>query len=110
MRNFSPQDNIFELLCRRFIEVHGRPSDLSFHSSEHLSSPHYYQVKWSTTSHYMVDMFTLLYRKVKYIMYEISNNNEMMIRLMSLMKLLIGSLLKFLGQFNMKLSRTTAGF
>ena len=61
---------IYCCLCRRFIEVHGRPSNLSFYYSEHLSSPHYYQVKWSTTSYYMVDLFTLLYRKVKFMIYK----------------------------------------
>ena len=100
---------IYCCLCRRFIEVHGRPSNLSFYYSEHLSSPHYYQVKWSTTSYYMVDMFTLLYRKVKFIIYKMLKN-PMMLRLMGLMKLLSGSLLKYLGQVTMKLFRTTAGY
>ena len=100
---------IYCCLCRRFIEVHGRPSNLSFYYSEHLSSPHYYQVKWSTTSYYMVDMFTLLYRKVKFIIYKMFKN-PMMLRLMGLMKLLSGSLLKYLGQVTMKLFRTTAGY
>ena len=100
---------IYYCLCRRFIEVHGRPSNLSFYYSEHLSSPHYYQVKWSTTSYYMVDLFTLLYRKVKFIIYKMFKN-PMMLRLMGLMKLLSGSLLKYLGQVTMKLFRTTAGY
>ena len=106
---FTSRYTIYCCLCRRFIEVHGRPSNLSFYYSEHLSSPHYYQVKWSTTSYYMVDLFTLLYRKVKFIIYKMFKN-PMMLRLMGLMKLLSGSLLKYLGQVTMKLFRTTAGY
>jgi len=49
---------------RSFTEVHGRPSNLSFLPTPHLSSPHYHQLKWTTTSHYVVDVFTILYRKV----------------------------------------------
>ena len=49
------------------MELNGRPFNLSFYSSEleGLASPHYYQVLWRTSSHYPVERFTLLYRKLE---------------------------------------------
>jgi len=53
---------------RCFMELNGRPYNLSFYpGTDQLTSPHYYQVRWTTTSHYKVDKFTLLYRKISHI-------------------------------------------
>lgn len=51
---------------RCFMELNGRPFNLSFHPNinEKVRSHNYYQVRWTTTSHYKVDRFTLLYRKI----------------------------------------------
>lgn len=50
---------------RCFMELNGRPFNLSFYpSTDQMHSPHYYQVRWTTTSHYTVDRFTLLYRQI----------------------------------------------
>jgi len=50
---------------RCFMELNGRPFNVTISSNaDHLSSATYYQVRWRTTSHFRVDTFTLLYRKI----------------------------------------------
>jgi len=49
---------------RAHVELHGRPSSLAFlDRPQTLTSPHYRQVLWTTTSRFPVVQYTLLYRK-----------------------------------------------
>merc|ERR550517_687175 len=47
--------------ARRYIEVHGRPSPVTFLASS--PRPHHVLLRWKVLSHSPVSLFTLLYRK-----------------------------------------------
>ena len=65
--DFKTLNNLFPitLICRKHIEVHGRPTPAVFRSSNEAGGRSRYLLTWSVDSYSPIQEYRLLYRQIQ---------------------------------------------